>query len=96
MIVRFKGPRLKGRAAQTVTCRRCRIADTCMTADPDAAGSFPAFILSILSRRFDHEIISTAIHVLPSTDSRRVVVSSKRNYVHEILASLPRRKSVVR
>ena len=28
----------------------------------------------ILLRRFDHEIISTAIHFLPSTDSRRVVV----------------------
>ena len=30
----------------------------------------------------DHEIISTAI-LLPSADSRRLVVSYKRVYVHE-------------
>ena len=34
-------------------------------------------------RGFDHEIISTAI-LLPSTDSRRVVVSYKRKYVQEL------------
>ena len=34
----------------------------------------------------DHEIISTAI-LLPSADSRRVVVSYKRKYVHEILVN---------
>ena len=38
----------------------------------------------------DHEIISTAF--LPSAVSRRVVVSYKRKYVHEVLASLPRKK----
>ena len=32
----------------------------------------------------DHEIISTAI-LLPPADSRRVVVSYKRKYVHKVL-----------
>ena len=32
----------------------------------------------------DHEIISAAI-LLPSADSRRVVGSKKRKYVHEVL-----------
>ena len=41
----------------------------------------------------DHEIISTAI-LLPSTDSRRVVDSYKRKYVHEVLVNLPREKAV--
>ena len=34
----------------------------------------------------NHEIISTAI-LLPSADSRRVVVSYKRKYVHEVLVN---------
>ena len=34
----------------------------------------------------DHEIISTMI-LLPSTDSRRVVVSYKRKYVHKVLVN---------
>ena len=34
----------------------------------------------------DHEIISTAI-LLPSADSRKVVVSYKRKYVHEVLVN---------
>ena len=34
----------------------------------------------------DHEIISTAI-LLPSSDSRRVFVSYKQKYVHEILVN---------
>ena len=46
-----------------------------------------------------HEIISTAI-LLPSPDSRRVVVSYKRKYVHEVLVNclvkLAQKKSVVR
>ena len=47
----------------------------------------------------DHEIISTAI-LLPSADSRMVVVSYKRKYVHKVLVSylvkLAQEKSVVR
>ena len=47
----------------------------------------------------DHEIISTAI-LLPSADSRRVVVSYKGKYVHKVLVNclvkLAQEKSVVR
>ena len=39
----------------------------------------------------DFEIISTFI-LLPSADSRRVVVSYKLKYVHKVLVSLPRKK----
>ena len=46
-----------------------------------------------------HEIISRAI-LIPSTDSRRIVVSNKRKYVHEVLANrlvkLAQEKMVVR
>ena len=54
----------------------------CLTADPGVA----SFILA-LSHTFvqsDHGIISTTI-LLPSTDSRRVVVSKKQKYVREVL-----------
>ena len=34
----------------------------------------------------DHEIISMAI-LLPSADSRRIVVSYERNYVHKVLVN---------
>ena len=78
----------RGHVAQSVTCL---VADTCLTADPGVLSSFPA--------RNDHEIISTAI-VLPSTDSRRAVVSYKQKYVHEVLVNLlvklPQEKCVVR
>ena len=47
----------------------------------------------------DHEFFSMAI-LLPSADSRRVVVSYKRKYVHEVLINclvkLAQEKSVVR
>ena len=46
----------------------------------------------------DHEIISMA-NYLPSTDTRRVVASYKRKYVHEVvnrLVKLAQEKSVVR
>ena len=46
----------------------------------------------------DHEIFSTAI-LIPSADSRRVVVSYKGKYVHEVLVNslvkLAQEKSVV-
>ena len=57
---------------------------TCLTADPGAASS-----ISSQSHNFveiDHEIISMAI-LLPSPDLRRVVVSNKRKYVHEVLVN---------
>ena len=68
-----------GRIAQSLTCLT---EDTCLTAYPGVAS-----LISALSNTFveiDHEIISMAI-LLPSLDSRRVVVSFKRKYVHEEL-----------
>ena len=51
----------------------------------------PGVACSILAQshtfmEIDREIISTAI-LLPSTDSRRVVVSYKGMYVHEVLVN---------
>ena len=59
-----------------------------LTADPGVAS------LIIHSTEIDHERISTAI-LHRSADSRRVVVSYKRKYVHKILVAGPG-KSVVR
>ena len=56
---------------------------TCLTADPGVASSIPARPHTFVE--IDHEIIYTAI--LPSADSRRVVVSYKRKYMHKILVS---------
>ena len=66
----LRGP---GHVAQWVTCLA---ADTCLTADadPGVASSIPARSHTLVD--IDHEIISTAI-LLPSADSRRVVVSYK-------------------
>ena len=57
----------------------CLAADTCMTADPGVVSSILAQSNTFVE--IDHEIISTVI-LLPSADSRRVVVSYKRKYVH--------------
>ena len=63
----------------------------------------PGVVSSITTRsntfvEIDHEIISTVI-LIPSADSRRVVVSYKRKYVHEVLVNclvkLALEKSVV-
>ena len=56
----------------------CLTPDMHLTADPGVA--------SFISARShtDHEIISTAI-LFPSADSRWVVVSYKRKYVHDVL-----------
>ena len=57
-------------------------ADACLTADLG--------VMSLITARYhtfveiDHEIISM-VNLLPSTDSRRVIVSYKRMYVHEVL-----------
>ena len=64
-----------GRIAQSVTC---------LTADPGVTSSIPAW--SHIFMEIDHEIISTAI-LLPSPDSRRVVVRNKQKYEHEILVN---------
>ena len=57
---------------------------TCLTADPGVASSILARSHSFVE--IDHDIISTAI-LLPSADSRRVVVSYKQKYVHEVLVN---------
>ena len=69
----------------------------CLTADPGVVSLILAWSHTFMV--IDHEIISTAI-LLPSTDSRTVVVSYKRKYVHEVLVNcllkLAQEKSVVR
>ena len=62
-----------GRIAQSVMC---------LTADLGVASSIPAGFHTLVE--IDHEIISMAI-LLPSADSRRLVVSYKWKYVHEVL-----------
>ena len=52
---------------------------TCLTADPGAASLIPA--RSHTFAEIDHDIL------LPSADSRRVVVNYKRKYVHEVLVN---------
>ena len=42
--------------------------------------------LSYTFAEIDHEIILSAI-LIPSSDSRRVVFSNKRKYVHEVLVN---------
>ena len=63
---------VSGNVAQSVTC---------LTADPGIVSSISA--RSHTFAEIDHEIKSTAI-LLPSTDSRRVVVSYKQKYVHKV------------
>ena len=70
-----------GRIAHSVMCLT---ADTCLTADPGVSRLLPIRTHTFVE--IDHEIISTAI-LLPSVDSRRIVVSYKRKYVHEGLLS---------
>ena len=57
---------------------------SCLTADPVVASLIPA--LSHTFVEIDHEIITTAI-LLPSADSRRVVVSYEQQYVHKVLVN---------
>ena len=71
-----------GRVAQSVTCLAT---DASLTADPGIPSSIPA--RSHTCVEIDHEIISTVILLLPLNHSRRVVVSYKRKYVHEVLVN---------
>ena len=72
-------------------------ADTCLTADSGVASSILAQLH--IFAEIDHEIISMVILLL-SADSRRVVVSYKRKYVHKVLVkrlvTLAQEKSVIR
>ena len=58
--------------------------DMCLTADPGVTSSSLAWSHTFVE--IDREIISTAM-LLPSADSRRVVVSYKRKYKHEVLVN---------
>ena len=58
-------PSIPGHVVQSVAC---------LTADPGIASSIPAWSHTFVE--IDHEIISAVI-LLPSADSRRVVVSYK-------------------
>ena len=62
----------------------CLAADMCLTLDPGVMISISA--RSNTFAEIDDEIISIAI-ILPSADSRRVVVSYKRQYVQEVLVN---------
>ena len=82
------------RVVQSVTCLT---ADVCLTADPGVANSIP--VRSNTFAEIDQEIISMA-NLLPSPYSRRVVISYKQKYVHEVLVNrlikLAHEKSVIR
>ena len=69
----------------------------CLTADPGVSSLIPARSHTFVA--IESEIISMAIF-LSSADSRRVVVSYKRKYVHKVLVNrlvqLAQEKSVVR
>ena len=56
----------------------------CLTADPGEVSLIPGWSHTLVE--IDHEIISTAI-LLPSPDSRRIAVSYKRKYLHEVLVN---------
>ena len=67
---------------QSVTCLAT---DARLTADPGVASSIPAPSHTFVE--IDHEIISMVI-LLPSADPfKKVVVSYKRKYVHELLVN---------
>ena len=69
--------------AQSVTCLAT---DVSLTADPGVASSIPARSHTFLE--IDHEIISSAVILIPSLDhSRRVVVNYSRKYVHVVLVN---------
>ena len=77
----------------------CMAADMCVTADPGVASSIRARFHTFLE--IDHEIISTVstIILLPSADSRRVVVTRESmctKYWLTAKSGLPRNKSMVR
>ena len=79
---------MAGRIAQSVTC---------LTADPGVSSLIRAWSHTFVGN--DYEIISLTI-LLPSADSRSVVVSYQGKYLHEVLVNclvkLAHEKSVVR
>ena len=69
----------------------------CLTADPGVVSSIPARSHTFV--KIDHEIMSTVL-LLPSADSRRVIISYRCKYVHELLVNhlvkLAQEKGMVR
>ena len=82
IVLKYVSQNIPGRVAQSVTCLAT---DACLTADPGVASSISARSHTFME--IDHEIISTVILLLPLIYSRRVVVSYKRKYVHELLVN---------
>ena len=66
---------------RSVTC----LTATCVTADSGVASFIPAGSHTFME--IDHEISSTAMPPPLSADSRKVVGSYKRMYVHEVLVN---------
>ena len=64
---------------------KCLATDVCLTAGPGVASSIPARSHTFVE--IDHEIISTVILLFPLIHSRRVVVSYKQKYAHEVLVN---------
>ena len=69
---------LPGRIAQSVTCLAT---DACLTAIQGVASSIPARSHTFV------DIGLRSFSSLPLIHSRRVVVSNKRKYVHELLVN---------
>ena len=82
IVLKYVSQNIPGRVAQSVTCLAT---DAYLTADPGVASSISARSHTFME--IDHEITSTVILLLPLIYSRRVVVSYKRKYVHELLVS---------
>ena len=72
---------MTGRIVQSVMCLT---ADSCLTVDPGVSSSIQAQFHNFVE--IYHEIIPTAI-LIPSADLRRVVVSFKQKYGHEVLVN---------
>ena len=73
---------MPGLVAQSVACLAT---DACLTADPGVGSSIP--VRSHTFVEFDHEMFLRSFSSFPLIRSRRVVVSYKRKYVHELLVN---------
>ena len=71
-----------GPIGQSVTCLAT---DAYVIAEPLVVSSIPAWYHTFVE--IDHEIISTVILLPPLIHSKRVVVSYKQKYVHQLLVN---------
>ena len=64
---------------------KCLATDACLTADPGV----PRLIMARSDTyiEIDHEIISTVIFLPSANHSRRIVVSYKQKFAHEVLVN---------